>query len=251
MTDIRIGTSGWHYKHWVGRYYPEDIRPGGMLAHYLRDFDTVELNNTFYQLPKEESFDSWRQSTPHDFVFAVKGSRFLTHMVKLKEPERGLVNFMPRAERLRWKLGPVLWQLPPRWNVNLERLEEFLQKLPPEHRYAFELRNETWMNDATLELLKKYNAAFCIYELAGYHSPIEVTADWTYIRLHGPTAFKYQGSYSDQQLEQWAERIENWKKKMKAIYVYFDNDDSAYAVNNALTLKKLAGAMKRRRKTAA
>jgi len=251
MTDIRIGTSGWHYKHWVGRYYPEDVKPAGMLAHYLRDFDTVELNNTFYQLPKEESFDAWRQSTPPDFVFAVKGSRFLTHMVKLKDPERGLVNFMPRAERLRSKLGPILWQLPPRWNANLERLEEFLQKLPPRHRYSFELRNETWMTDAALELLKKYNAAFCIYELAGYHSPIEITADWTYIRLHGPTAFKYQGSYSDRQLERWAERIEMWKKKMKAIYVYFDNDDSAYAVDNALTLKKLVGSMKRRRKTAA
>jgi uncharacterized protein YecE (DUF72 family) len=251
MTDIRIGTSGWHYKHWIGRYYPEDIKPAGMLAHYLRDFDTVELNNTFYQLPKEESFDAWRDATPRDFLFAVKGSRFLTHMIKLKDAERGLVNFIPRAQRLGAKLGPILWQLPPRWNVNVERLEEFLQRLPPEHRYAFELRNETWMTDAVLELLQKYNAAFCIYELAGYHSPIELTADWTYVRLHGPTTFKYQGSYSDRQLAKWAERIESWKKKMKAIYVYFDNDDSAYAVDNALTLKKLAGVTKRRRKAAA
>jgi uncharacterized protein YecE (DUF72 family) len=250
MTDIRIGTSGWHYKHWIGRYYPEDIKPAAMLAHYVRDFDTVELNNTFYHLPKEESFDAWRDATPRDFLFAVKGSRFLTHMIKLKDPERGLINFIPRAERLGAKLGPILWQLPPRWNVNLERLEEFLQRLPPEHRYAFELRNETWMTDDVLALLQKYNAAFCIYELAGYHSPIEVTADWTYVRLHGPTAFKYQGSYSDRQLAKWAERIESWKKKMKAIYVYFDNDDSAYAVDNALTLKKLVGATKRRRNAA-
>ncbi|MCU1229391.1 MAG: hypothetical protein JWO97_2275 [Acidobacteria bacterium] len=251
MTDIRIGTSGWHYKHWIGRYYPEDIKPAGMLAHYLRDFDTVELNNTFYQLPKEESFDAWRDATPRDFLFAVKGSRFLTHMIKLKDAERGLVNFIPRAQRLGAKLGPILWQLPPRWNVNVERLEEFLQRLPPEHRYSFELRNETWMTDAVFELLQKYNAAFCIYELAGYHSPIELTADWTYVRLHGPTTFKYQGSYSDRQLAKWAERIESWKKKMKAIYVYFDNDDSAYAIDNALTLKKLAGVTRRRRKAAA
>jgi uncharacterized protein YecE (DUF72 family) len=125
MTDIRIGTSGFHYKHWIGRYYPADIKPGGMLAHYLRDFDTVELNNTFYQLPKEESFDAWRKSTPHDFLYAVKGSRFITHMIKLKDPQRGLANFLPRAERLRWKLGPILWQLPPKWNVNVERLESF------------------------------------------------------------------------------------------------------------------------------
>jgi len=115
MTDIRIGTSGFHYKHWIGRYYPADIKPGEMLAHYLRDFDTVELNNTFYHLPKEESFDTWRKSTPHDFLFAVKGSRFITHMIKLKDPQRGLGNFLPRAERLRSKLGPILWQLPPKW----------------------------------------------------------------------------------------------------------------------------------------
>jgi uncharacterized protein YecE (DUF72 family) len=236
--DVHIGTSGFHYKHWVGRYYPADIKPAEMLAHYLRDFDTVELNNTFYQLPKEESFDNWRKSTPADFTFAVKGSRFLTHMIKLKDPERGLTNFLPRAERLRKKLGPILWQLPPRWNVNVERLEEFLQKLPRNHRYAFELRNETWMTNDVYELLRKYNAAFCIYELAGYQSPIEVTADWTYVRLHGPTQFKYQGSYTDAQLEVWADRIRSWKRKMKAIYVYFDNDDSAYAVDNALTLKR-------------
>jgi uncharacterized protein YecE (DUF72 family) len=246
MSDIRIGTSGWHYKHWVGRYYPADVKPGQMLPHYLRDFDTVELNNTFYHLPKEESFDTWRKSTPHDFVFAVKGSRFLTHMVKLKEPARGLANFLPRVERLRRKLGPILWQLPPRWNVNVERLEEFLAALPREHRYAFELRNETWMNDAVLDLLRRYNAAFCIYELAGYMSPIALTADWTYIRLHGPTAFKYQGSYTDEQLAAWAERIRAWRRKLKAIYVYFDNDDSAYAVDNALTLKRLTEKRTRR-----
>lgn len=244
--DIRIGTSGWHYKHWIGRYYPEGAKAADMLPHYVRDFDTVELNNTFYHLPKEESFDAWRKSTPHDFVFAVKGSRFLTHMVKLKEPERGLSNFMPRAERLRWKLGPVLWQLPPRWNANVERLEEFLHKLPRRHRYAFELRNQSWMNDEVLAVLRKHNAAFCIYELAGYRSPIEITADWTYIRLHGPTQFKYQGSYSDEQLAEWAERIRAWSRKLEAIYVYFDNDDSAHAVQNAMTLKRMVGAKRRR-----
>ncbi len=247
MTDIRIGTSGYHYKHWLGRYYPAGMKPGEMLKHYVKDFDTVELNNTFYQLPNESTFDAWRETTPSDFLFAVKGSRFITHMIKLKDAERGLVNFMPRAERLRGKLGPILWQLPPGWKVNLERLEEFLSLLPPEHRYTFELRNETWMTDGVLELLKKYNAAFCIYELAGYHSPIELTADWTYVRLHGPTSFKYQGSYSDAQMEEWAERIRMWSKKLKAIYVYFDNDDSAFAVYNALTLKRMVNRLTKRR----
>ena len=243
--EIRIGTSGYSYKHWVGRYYPAGMKPADWLPHYLRDFDTVELNNTFYTLPKEETFDNWRRKTPHDFLFAVKGSRFLTHMIKLKDAERGLVNFMPRAERLRWKLGPILWQLPPRWNVNVERLEEFLALLPREHRYTFELRNESWMTDAVYDVLRRYNAAFCIYELAGYRSPLEITADWTYVRLHGPTEFKYQGSYSDEQLAEWAARIRSWSRKMKAIYVYFDNDDSAYAVENALTLKRLLKQKKR------
>jgi len=239
--EIRIGTSGWHYEHWIGRYYPASIKPPQMLEYYLRDFDTVELNNTFYHLPKEESFNAWRKSTPPGFIFAVKGSRFLTHMIKLKDPERGLSNFLPRAARLGKKLGPILWQLPPRWNVNLERLEEFLGKLPRKHRYAFELRNPTWMTGAVYAMLRRYNAAFCIYELGGYQSPVEITADWTYIRLHGPTQFKYQGSYSDQQLAVWAERIRGWKRKVNAVYVYFDNDDSAYAVDNALTLKKMVG----------
>jgi len=239
MSQIRIGTSGWHYKHWIGRYYPEGIKPAEMLGYYLRDFDTVELNNTFYHLPKESSFDAWRTAVPPRFVFAVKGSRFLTHMIKLKDPERGIVNFMPRAQRLGRKLGPVLWQLPPKWNVNADRLEEFLTKLPKGIRYAFELRNATWMTDRVYEILREHNAAFCIYELAGYESPIEITANWTYIRLHGPTQFKYQGSYSSAQLEGWAHRIDEWSRKLKAIYVYFDNDDSAYAVNNALTLKGL------------
>jgi uncharacterized protein YecE (DUF72 family) len=247
MAEIRIGTSGYHYKHWVGRYYPAGTRPNQMLQHYLRDFDTVELNNTFYQLPSESTFDAWRENTPAGFLYAVKGSRFITHMLKLKDAQRGLMNFLPRAQRLGDRLGPILWQLPPGWNVNVERLEEFLTLLPREQRHAFELRNLTWMKDEVYELLRRYGAAFCIYELAGYQSPIEVTTDWTYIRLHGPTHFKYQGSYSDEQLALWADRIRGWSKSrtMKAVYVYFDNDDSAYAVRNALTLRRLLGRLAR------
>ena len=247
MADIRIGTSGYHYKHWFGRYYPAGMKPTEMLAHYARDFDTVELNNTFYQLPAEKNFDAWRENSPPDFLYSVKGSRFITHMIKLKDAQRGLTNFVPRAERLRGKLGPILWQLPPGWKINVERLEEFLSLLPKGHRYTFELRNVTWMTDAVFEVLTKYNAAFCIYELAGYMSPLEITTDWTYIRLHGPTHFKYQGSYSDEQLAEWAGRIKRWSRKLKAIYVYFDNDDSANAVQNALTLKRMLGRLAQRR----
>jgi uncharacterized protein YecE (DUF72 family) len=241
MAEIRVGTSGYHYKHWLGRYYPAGTKPNAMLAYYLRDFDTVELNNTFYRLPAEETFDSWREAVPRGFVYAVKGSRFITHMIKLKDPMRGLANFMPRAERLGNHLGPILWQLPPNWKVNVERLEEFLSLLPTEHRYTFELRDRSWITDRVLEVLQRHNAAFCIYELAGYQSPLELTADWTYVRLHGPSAAKYQGSYSDAQLSDWAQRIRTWSRKLKAIYVYFDNDDSAYAAENALTLKRWLG----------
>ena len=159
-------------------------------------------------------------------------------MIKLKEAERGITNFVPRAKRLGRKLGPILWQLPPKWNVNAERLEEFLSKLPRGIRYAFELRNQSWMTDSVYGILRKYNAAFCIYELAGYQSPIEITARWTYVRLHGPTQHKYQGSYTDAQLRAWSRRIEEWRKTLDAVYVYFDNDDSAHAVTNALTLKR-------------
>lgn len=248
MAEIRIGTSGYHYKHWVGRYYPTGLKSQDMLAHYVSDFDTVELNNTFYQLPNESTFDAWRRGTPDNFLFAVKGSRFLTHMIKLKDAQRGLVNFLPRAELLGKKLGPILWQLPPGWKENVDRLEEFLSLLPREHRYTFELRNATWMTDAVLDVLHRHDAAFCIYELAGYQSPIELTTDWTYIRLHGPTAVKYQGTYSDTQLAEWAERIRGWSRRLKAIYVYFDNDDSAHAVQNAMTLKRL---LRRRARSAA
>ena len=247
MATARIGCSGWSYKDWRGPVYPEGAPARTWFGFYAEHFDTVELNNTFYQLPNESTFDNWRDATPADFLYAVKGSRFITHMIKLKDAQRGLMNFLPRAQRLESKLGPILWQLPPAWKVNAERLEEFLSILPRDIRYTFELRNETWMTDAVYEILRKYDAAFCIYELAGYRSPIEITADWTYIRLHGPTHFKYQGSYSDAQLAEWAERIKGWSRKMKAIYVYFDNDDSAYAVDNALTLKKMLGRLAKRK----
>lgn len=246
MTEIRIGTSGYHYKHWVGRYYPAGTKPNAMLAHYVRDFDTVELNNTFYRLPTETAFDSWREAVPRGFTFAVKGSRFITHRIKLKDAMRGLSNFMPRAARLGETLGPFLWQLPPRWKVNAERLQEFLSLLPPEHRSTFELRDQSWMTDEVLEILRRHNAAFCIYELGGYRSPLEITADWTYVRLHGPTAAKYQGRYSEEALSEWARRIRVWSRTLKAIYVYFDNDDSAYAVDNALTLKRMLGKLAQR-----
>lgn len=239
VSDLRIGTSGYHYKHWVGPFYRPKTQPGKMLGYYIRHFDTLELNNSFYRLPAVEAFAAWRNATPENFVFAVKASRFITHNKKLKDPENALHNLLPRAEHLGRKLGPVLFQLPPRWKVNLERLEALLEILPRRHRYAFEFRELSWMTPDVNKLLRRFNAAFCIYELAGYHSPCELTADFTYVRLHGPEAGKYQGSYSSDRLRAWARRIEEWAKELKAIYVYFDNDQAGYAAQNALALKNL------------
>ena len=237
--DIRIGTSGYHYKHWVGTFYPPKTPASKLLDYYVRHFDSLELNNSFYRLPTIEAFESWRDATPNNFAFAVKASRFITHNKKLKDPENALDNILPRAEHLGKKLGPVLFQLPPKWKVNLERLEALLEILPREHRYTFEFRELSWMTPEVNRLLERHNAAFCIYELAGYHSPLEITADFAYVRLHGPTAGKYQGSYSHAQLRAWARRIEQWSARLKAVYMYFDNDQAGYAAQNALELKQM------------
>jgi uncharacterized protein YecE (DUF72 family) len=241
MAEIRIGTSGWHYKHWVGRYYPPKWPASKMLAHYQRDFDTVELNNTFYRLPSPAALENWRSSTPPGFEFAAKGSRFLTHMKKLKDPKPGLDKFLDRVEILREKLGPILFQLPPNWELDFARLEAFLDVLPAHHRYAFEFRNESWNTPEVFRLLRARNIAYCAFHLAGYQSPVELTADLAYIRLHGPGG-KYQGSYSDDALGGWARRIREWSADLNKICVYFDNDDSGYAARDALRLREFVRA---------
>jgi uncharacterized protein YecE (DUF72 family) len=236
--DIRIGTSGFHYKHWKGPFYPEKCPASKMLDYYVQHFDTIELNNSFYRLPEASAFDWWREATPENFVFAVKASRFITHNKKLKDPENAVENLLPRAAHLGPKLGPILFQLPPHWRVNAERLQNLLEILPRDVRYAFEFRELSWMSPEIDSILKKFNAAFCIYELAGYNSPLRVTADFTYVRLHGPASGKYQGSYSREKLETWARQIEVWAQELKAIYIYFDNDQAGYAAANALSLKR-------------
>ena len=238
---IWIGTSGWHYKHWVGNFYPPRLSGSRMLAHYIQHFDTVELNNTFYKLPAKSSLSAWRDSTPPGFHFAVKGSRFLTHMKKLNNAQDGLIRFLDAVEVLEPKLGPVLFQLPPNWEIDIGRLAAFLALLPADRRCAFEFRNPTWNTPQIYDLLARHNAGYCIFDLAGYLSPLQVTADFAYIRLHGPGG-KYQGSYSDAALEEWVEKISGWTRRLAAVYVYFDNDDSGYAPRNALRLKALVRA---------
>jgi uncharacterized protein YecE (DUF72 family) len=236
---IWIGTSGWHYKHWMGVFYPPGTSGKELFEFYARHFNTVEINNSFYRLPSATTFDSWRESAPDGFCFAVKGSRFITHMKKLKDPESSSEKFFVVADRLRKKLGPILFQLPPRWKVNAERLSEFLAVLPKGHKYVVEVRDESWLIAPVFELLRKHKVAFCVHDFADMKVPIEITADFTYIRFHGPTSAKYFGSYSEKDLGKWAERIEGWRERLSAVYVYFNNDPGGEAVNNALTLKKL------------
>ncbi len=239
--EIRIGTSGWQYRHWLGPLYPPETRAAGMLPFYVTRFDTVEVNSSFYRLPTAEVFETWRDATPAGFSFAIKGSRFLTHMKKLRDPEEGLGRLIERAERLGDKLGPVLFQLPPRWGCDLDRLSAFLAALPPGHRYALELRDRTWHNEAVYEAMRRRNVGFCIYHLAGYQSPHEVTADFAYVRLHGPGEGAYEGSYTEDTLSGWAALIDGWRRTVQAIYVYFDNDQAGHAPRNALRLKEMVG----------
>jgi uncharacterized protein YecE (DUF72 family) len=238
IARIHIGTSGWHYKHWRGSFYRPDVRAADMFRFYVHQFNTVEINNSFYRLPTTKALRDWKDAAPNKFCFAVKASRFLTHMKKLKDPKPALRRFFDRVETLGPNLGPILFQLPPRRQCNSERLASFLTALPRKHRSAFEFRNPTWHHQTVYELLRRHNAAFCVYELAGFQSPMQITADFAYIRLHGPDG-AYQGRYTEKRLGGWAEQIRHWRRRLKDIYIYFDNDQNGYAACNALELKKM------------
>ncbi|HEY0046186.1 MAG TPA: DUF72 domain-containing protein [Flavobacterium sp.] len=238
LKKINIGTSGWHYKHWQGNFYPAGLKTAEHFEYYLKHFDTVEINNSFYRLPTKETFRSWRENSPADFIYVVKANRFITHMKKLKEPAESIARFMDHVTELKEKLGPILFQLPPGWNINIERFEEFLAKLPKQYRYAFEFRNGTWYDKTIYDLLIQYNCAFCIYELAGHTTPVITTANFVYLRLHGPGDNKYQGSYSNEALQDWAKQCVEWSRD-KEVFVYFDNDEAGYAAFNALKLREL------------
>ena len=241
---IHIGTSGWHYKHWLDDvFYPTGTKPAQMFEFYAKHFDTVEINNSFYHLPSAKTFDNWRDSSPARFIFAVKASRFITHMKKLKDPQPSSEKFFDVADRLGRKLGPILFQLPPRWKLNLERFEEFLQSLPGKHKYVFEFRDESWLVPEVYELLRRYKAAHCIHDFADMKVPLEITTSFTYIRFHGPTSAKYWGPYSAAQLRSWADRIAAWSRRLTNVYVYFNNDPEGHAVRNALELKRLVSGL--------
>ncbi len=237
---MHIGTSGWHYPHWKGLFYPEEIPEREYLNYYAQHFYTAEVNNTFYQVPQEKTLKQWVHKAGPGFVFSVKASRYITHMKKLKDPQEPVKNFLNKIKVLEESLGPILFQLPPKWKKNRERLRSFLEFLPTEFRFAFEFRNPDWFADDIYELLEKNNAAFCVYDFNRRQSPQKVTSDFVYIRLHGPDG-AYKGKYDDQSLSQWAEVISLWKKQGKDIFCYFDNDQLGYAAENALKLKGMIG----------
>ena len=235
---IHVGTSGWYYADWAGPFYPKDLSKKDFLAYYAKHFDTVEINNSFYQLPQIETLKAWRKTVPPGFVFTVKASRYITHMKKLKDARDALFSFLKRVEALRDKLGPILFQLPPKWHFNPERFYDFLEALPPEHRYAFEFRDPSWQDPKAYEAMKLFGIAFCIYDLEGYLSPKEITADFIYIRLHGP-GNAYRGKYNNQTLSGWMGAFSAWANQGIEVFCYFDNDEAGYAAQNALRLQEM------------
>jgi len=235
---IRIGTSGWSYGHWKGSFYPEDISNVQMLPFYFQRLSTVEINSSFYRLPLKKTFENWRACSPDKFIFAVKASRYITHVKKLTDSVQAVERFFEHASGLGEKIGPVLFQLPSSLRIDPERLGVFLRLLPVSRRYTFEFRSSSWFHPQIYSLLSDFGAAFCIYELGELISPLQVTADFVYIRLHGPEG-KYQGRYSREQLRSWYERFEKWTAQSLDVFCYFDNDQNGYAALNALELQEL------------
>ena len=235
---IHVGTSGWHYGHWVGPFYPEGLASDARLAHYAQTFAAVELNNSFYQLPDAASLEAWCDATQPGFLFACKASRYITHMKKLKDPDASTPKFFAAVDALGAKLGPILFQLPPRWRAAPERLDAFLAALPAGHRYAFEFRDASWWSEEVEAILRAHGAAFCAFDLEGRQSPLPVTADFVYLRLHGPDG-AYQGSYDDAALERWAAWLGGRRDEGRDVFCFFDNDEAGYAPADAARLQAM------------
>jgi len=242
---LHLGTSGYVYPHWRRRFYPVGLPPREWLPFYARHFATVELNNSFYRLPSKAAFRAWRAQVPDDFVFAVKASRFLTHLKRLKAPGPPLDRLLRRVRPLGPALGPILFQLPAQFRANLPRLAGFLralgrQRLVPGVRAALEVRDASWLADETYDLLRKANVALCFHDVHAQPVTDPVTADFVYVRRHG-TAPRYRGSYPDAMLWTDAERIAGWLAEGLDVYVYFNNDGGGAAVRNASRLGAMIG----------
>ena len=235
---VHVGCSGWNYPHWRERVYPRGLGTGKWLRHYAGLFDTVEVNSTFYRLASPKAVASWVEETPASFIFALKASRFLTHMKRLTDMSRGVDRFYERIDSLleSGKLGPVVWQLPERFHRDDERLSYALDRLPP-GRHCFEFRHPSWFVPPVYELLRDHGTALVI----GDHpsrpfQSLEMTADWTFVRFHHGRRGR-NGNYSRREIEEWAERITAWREAVE-VFAYFNNDWEGFAVRNALHLKR-------------
>lgn len=235
LTKYYIGTSGWVYPHWRGVFYPTELPQSKWLQHYTGLFPTVELNNSFYRLPSEQAFSNWRDSSPEGFRYAVKVSRFITHIKRLKDVNKPIETFVERARYLNDKLGPLLYQLPPNMHRNDERLVSFLTLLPKGLRHVIEFRHESWLDEAVFDMLRRYGIGFCIFDMPDLPCPSLATADFVYIRFHGSRGL-YSSCYSDVELDEWARTISSLAKDSDTVYIYFNNDAEGYAINNAQTL---------------
>ena len=238
MKAVRIGCSGWSYQHWRGVVYPEGLAQRRWLEHYATLFDTVEVNATFYRLPRRDAVAAWVETVPEEFVFAVKASRYLTHVRRLHDLGRGVERFYASIEPLAAseKLGPILWQLPETFHRDEDRLAQALMRLP-RGRHAFELRHPSWFEPDVYSLLREHDAALVIGDHpARPFQAHELTADWTYVRFHHGSRGRH-GNYSDAEISTWARRLAQWRRETE-IYAYFNNDWEGYAIRNARLLKR-------------
>jgi uncharacterized protein YecE (DUF72 family) len=240
MGKLQIGTSGWVYKHWMGIFYPLHLPSNQQLSFYAQNFSTVEINFSFYRLPERSVFEGWREQTPSGFLFAVKGSRYLTHMKKLKDPQEPLSRLMERVEGLQEKLGPILFQFPHTWHLNLERLQSFLELLQTygQQRFTFEFRHSSWLIPQVYKLLENAGVALCLPVSPTVPLDVRLTAPWTYIRMH---TGQYGVGYSDEELSIWANRIRLFLQQETDVYIYFNNDPDGYAIHDAQHLCRLLG----------
>ncbi len=240
--EILVGTSGWLYQHWRGGvFYPCGLRSGRELEYYATFFRTVEINASFYRLPPELAFRSWAERVPESFVFAVKASRFITHVKRLSSPEESLRLFLSRASLLGEKLGPVLFQLPPRFPPDLGRLERLLSLLPQGLRVAFEFRDGRWLAPSVLGVLERHGAALCIPDGPGFPALEAVTAPFVYVRMHVGGHDLHGAGYSPETLQEWAAKVMSWASAGLDVYVYFNNDSFGAAVRDASRLLALLG----------
>jgi len=239
MSELVVGCSGFTYNHWRGNFYPERLPQKRWFAHYSTVFASVELNVTFYRLPKSSTFEAWRRETPEQFVFAIKGSRLITHLKRLKEIEEPLNRFFEEAGNLAEKLKVVLWQLPPSFAADNERLSHFLALLDRYNvRNTLEFRHQSWLNEETIGLCRQHNTALCMADSPEFLNDLPLTADFVYIRRHGGHG-DHAPRYDTHQLAGDAERIRGYIAGGRDVYIYFNNDAWGYAPQNAQELQSM------------